>query len=81
MLLYTLSLTYQCESVVIHSEPYLLAHSLTLLPQNGFWWSLGFCAVLFIPIIVFLVLTSNYYLKKGSDVEATGGYSSYEDYP
>ncbi len=52
--------------------------------QNGFWWSLGFCAVLFIPVIVLSVITSNFYLKKKNDEEDPadpGGYSGYDEYP
>ena len=58
---------------------------LTLFPfQNGFWWSLGFCAIMFIPVIIFSVLASNFFLKKKNDLEAGmdgGGYSGYDDYP
>ena len=46
-------------------------------PQNGFWWSLGFCAVLFIPVIIFSVITSTCYLRRKSEELI----DSYTDYP
>ena len=46
-------------------------------PQNGFWWSLGFCSILFIPVIIFSVITSTCYLRKKSDEQI----DSYTDYP
>ena len=47
------------------------------LVQNGFWWSVGFCVLMFVPIIIFSVLTSNYYFRMKEDVTA----DTYTDYP
>ncbi|XP_064382780.1 prominin-1-like [Halichondria panicea] len=45
---------------------------------NGFWWSLGFCSFLFVPVVIFAVLTSSFFLKKKS---ADGDNDGYLDYP
>lgn len=44
---------------------------------NGFWWSLGFCSVLFIPVIILSVITSTCYLRKKLEEPI----DSYTDYP
>lgn len=61
----------------VHSQlqvirPFLLPPLL----QNGFWWSLGFCSLLFIPVIIFAVLASVFYLKsKQSEEDGDEGFA------
>lgn len=32
--------------------------------MNGFWWSIGYCALFFVPVIVLSVLVSTVYMRK-----------------
>ena len=44
--------------------------------QNGYWWSLGFCCLLFIPLIVLAVLASTHYLRQRNQYD-----DGYQDFP
>jgi prominin 1 len=67
----------QCRPVVtIYSSAYSVICNEAVDGLNGYWWSLGFCAAVFIPLIVLAVIASTHYLrqKKPND-------DDYPDFP
>ena len=48
--------------------------------QNGFWWSVGFCGMLFIPIIVLSVVLSTCYMRQQNNTAAYFMDDPYADY-
>lgn len=46
---------------------------------NGFWWSLGFAALFSIPLIIFAIVTSVFYIRMKYYVQEY--FDSYIDYP
>ena len=53
---------------------WLMAPDLCCSQQNGYWWSLGFCALCFIPLIILAVIASTHYLRQK-------GFSNDDAYP
>lgn len=60
----------------IYSEIYDFACQEAVDGLNGYWWSLGFCALCFIPLIILAVCASTHYLRQKTFVD-----DSYSDYP
>lgn len=78
LLMWSTHISVQSE---VTTSLHLSVHILSPPPshtQNGFWWSLGFCSFLFVPVVIFAVLTSSFFLKKKS---ADGDNDGYLDYP
>jgi prominin 1 len=44
---------------------------------NGYWWSLGFCALCFIPLIILAAIASTHYLKQNRGIDD----DAYPEYP
>ena len=44
------------------------------LSQNGFWLALGWCAIFFIPVAIFAIITSQYYRRMKYDEDVAIPY-------
>ena len=92
-MLYTCSLAFPKHIIDMNLYSYyfgILSHALGVyiltwcLPhthtQNGFWMSVGFCGVLFIPVIVLAVILSTCYMRQQNNTAAYFMDDPYADY-
>lgn len=49
------------------------------LPKNGFWFALGWCALFFLPLAIFLIVLSKHF-RQHRDVDEIMRTTEYPEY-